>query len=81
MKTLIGIQDEAIADILNARPYARGRRACTFMNRKARVMGGIHRRFAAASAKLGYSDAQTEEQWRAVKDMALLESAAEESES
>lgn len=82
MKTLIGIQDDAIADILNAKTYARSRfhSSGTFLNRKRMVMRGIRRRFLKASAKLGYNEAQTEDQWRAVKDMALLQASAEESE-
>ena len=79
MKTLTEIQQQAVDEILAARPQ--GKRASwygfTVLNRNPRVLSGIRRRFTNAALRLGYEASQAARQYSEVVDMAQLEAAAE----
>ena len=79
-KTLVKIQEEAVADILAL--GENGKRASsygmTLLNKKTRGMRRIRRQYFANAAKLGFPLHMTEVQWSDVKDYALLCASSEE---
>ena len=79
MKTLTEIQQQAVDEILAARPQGQ-RASCygfTVLNRNPRVLSGIRRRFTKSAIRLGYQESQAARQYSEVIDMAQLEAAAE----
>lgn len=76
---MITAQDDAIQAILGAR--VQGPRAAsygwTILNRNPRVLRGIRKTYAHQVAYAGFTPAQLAEQWQQIRDMAVLEDAAE----
>jgi len=80
MKTLTEIQQQAVDEILAARPQGK-RASCygfTCLNRNPRVLAGIRRRYTQAAVRLGFQAYQADQQYADVMDMARLEAAATE---
>ena len=71
-KNLIQLQDEAVAAILAATPYATPRKYA-FLNRKGRVIGAIGRQYRKGLSKLEIPTEQHSQLWRDVCDVAILE--------